>query len=96
MLKIDRGLDNYNAMNSEIRELRKALQYFVDTFGGPEKWTAAGYMQVHRGEALKMAKELGIVPNKELDHKFSAVIAQTDSDGNWSVSEEACDGRNHE
>jgi len=48
---------------NDLKRYHEVLQYFVDTFGGHETWKAAGYMQIHRSEALKMAKELGIIPH---------------------------------
>ena len=48
---------------SELQRYKEALQYFVDTFGDAHQWTASGIMQVHRGEALKLAEKLGVVPN---------------------------------
>jgi len=50
---------------AELQQYRKALQYFVDTFGYHEKWTGPMYMQIHRTEALKLAKSLGIKPMRD-------------------------------
>ncbi len=85
-VRTSHALADRNGLSEELRQHIRALQYFVDTFGYHQKWSGPMYMQIHRTEALKLAKGLGIASRQDngYDERMISSISNESS-----VSEEA-------